>query len=41
MFVRPFVPSLSRALNLHLSLSGQAQVSPRLVSGLLKLSLLT
>ena len=29
--VRPFVPNLSRALNLHLSLSGQSQVSPRSV----------
>ena len=31
--VRPFVPNLSRALNLHLSLSGQSQVSPRSVPG--------
>ena len=37
MFVRSFVclfgESLSRALNLHLFLSGQSQVSPRTVSG--------
>ena len=28
MLVRSFGPNLSRALNLHLSLSGQSQVSP-------------
>ena len=37
MFVRSFVrlsdEKCSRALNLHLSLSGQSQVSPRLVPG--------
>ena len=38
-FVRSFGPSLSRALNLHLFLSGQSQVSLRSVSGQFQVSL--
>ena len=39
MLVRSFGPNLSRALNLHLSLSGQSQVSPRSVLGQSQISL--
>ena len=39
MFVRLFDENLSRALNLHLSLSGLSQVSPRSVLGQSQISL--
>ena len=38
-FIHWFGPNLSRALKLHLSLSGQSQVGPRSVSGQSQVSL--